>query len=92
MNKEQQIDELEQLITHIFMDACFTNLDRAEMLKYMAHSLYKEGYRKHSEIEWVFDFEWKGNIFYKCPLCNMTNSSNKENFCPHCGARMKAGE
>ena len=53
--------------------------------------LYKAGYRKQIEGEWIFN---RGRIYgepaYYCSLCSEGVSEyGYDNFCNHCGARMR---
>lgn len=62
----------------------------------IAVAVYKAGYRKQSEGEWIFEHEFYGNML--CSNCKekaLVNECNEyvdSNFCPNCGAKMKGGE
>jgi len=60
-----------------------------------AKNLFKMGYRKQSEGEWI---RQKGRPEAICSKCGcevvyqvIDNKWAFENFCPHCGAKMKGG-
>ena len=66
----------------------------------IAETLYNAGYRKQSEGEWIerdciTESKRGRTIHYstqKCSVCGKWNGRHKNNFCPHCGAKMKGGE
>ena len=66
----------------------------------IATALYNAGYRKQSEGEWVRQNKIKGKVTPEavCSECGrevvyqvIDNKYFFENFCPHCGAKMKGG-
>lgn len=68
----------------------------------IAQNLYKAGYRKQSEGEWVDEphFAQRGlkGKYYVCSKCNVCVPTIEElplhmwHYCPNCGAHMKGGE
>lgn len=63
---------------------------------YNAEALYKAGYRKWREAEWLEHIEplnWcedDVDIYYECSYCGV-NSSGLAPYCPGCGSKMKGG-
>ena len=99
MSGEKQIDEMAKLICtypqcihHNIIGEC-ANAECQTVD--IAENLYKQGYRKQSEGEWVRDsFKAKtGEILYHTPACSVCGMANSfmTNYCPNCGAKMKGG-
>ena len=54
-----------------------------------AEVIYKAGYRKQSEGEWLTDrFGLERSI---CSVCGAVYEGDGGNYCPNCGAHMKGG-
>lgn len=68
-------------------------LDRNKTMQ----NLYNMGYRKQSEGEWIaqslISTSKRGRTIkystYKCFVCGTWNGRHRQNYCPHCGAKMK---
>ena len=110
MSREKQIEEIKALnllLEDARVDMVLLNSDgdetgafkvqavRDDATNQLANILYKAGYRKQSEGEWVDtgDFELD-NIYsgWKCSLCGHIFCGNKTNYCSNCGAKMGGGE
>ena len=56
---------------------------------------YKDAKEEQPQGEWNrIDYPLKAKrnvIIYTCNLCGEISDSNKYNFCPNCGAKMKQG-
>ena len=50
-------------------------------------NLYKMGYRKQSEGEWIKKYDKAPR--YVCTVCNHLYNNREYKYCPHCGAWMK---
>ena len=48
---------------------------------------------KYGKEHWIITYPHrKDNPIYECPCCHASNSSVFKNFCPNCGADMRAKE
>ena len=96
MSKEKQIEEMAKVIDDMeeisyieSYDEVFVNTNE------IAKHLYNAGYRKQSEGEWI---RQQGRPEAVCSNCGrevvyqvVDNKWKFENFCPHCGLKMKGG-
>lgn len=93
--KKQIVEEMARHIpARIFVYDVSENTANLDELhrEIVACHLYRAGYRKQSEGEWV-----EKNVFfaiYKCSICGAENlykdgHAALSNFCPTCGAKMK---
>ena len=91
MSKEKQIEEMAMSMC----DACVGRLKAGCMIKPClsarndAEALYKAGYRKQSEGEWITEGE-----FFMEHICSVCGYSvdylyQRTPYCPNCGAKMK---
>lgn len=85
MNKKDQIDDIAECVIGGTIDY---RLQVAELV-------YKRGYRKQKEGEWIetqreWDFEPYFYTDYTCSVCGQ-REQNKSPFCRWCGAKMKGG-
>ena len=95
MDREKQIEE----IAKVMCGGCPDNNECMRCLCatwYNAEALYKAGYRKQSDGEWVetqreWDFEPYFYTDYTCSVCG-DREQDKRRFCPNCGAKMNGGE
>ena len=103
MTEQKQIEEMAKIIAE------YEDCGNCKVCKYHnccsseyhATNLYKAGYRKQVEGEWLFEFTLNGDYFYECSvcsrqavlneLCDVRNPAISHPYC-HCGARMKGGE
>lgn len=88
MNEKKQIEE----IKNILIKTCkrVRNSQEDYMQDRYAEALYKEGYRKQIEGEWIFHNDGSGT----CKNCNthqthIWDMDNYQSYCGHCGAKMK---
>ena len=96
MSREKQIIEMREDIckAHICdvetYDECIMTNGECMRCRRVAEHLYKVGYRKQSEGEWI----WKSNGYMKCLHCSCCGNQEEWEtaFCPKCGAKMKGGE
>ena len=87
-----ELEQIEELQHRIF--TCFGNISYKDSAV-VAEILYKEGWRKQSEGEWVDTGNFElDNIYsgWKCSLCGHIFCGNKTNYCSKCGAKMGGGE
>ena len=87
MTQEQQIEAMAYVLCG-GCNECYKSLC-ADW--YRAERLYKAGYRKQIDGEWIFNRgRCYGEPAYYCSLCNEGASEyGMDNFCPNCGAKMK---
>ena len=96
MSEEKQIEEMENDIVGICPDLVESGCGQINCVTHLTLSLYKAGYRKQSEGEWVKVLNHK-----ECSRCGYNAPYKKSragyhlrdlsNFCPNCGAKMKGG-
>jgi uncharacterized protein with PIN domain len=94
MDKEKQIEEIA-----LDLNSIIHFKDNGLVARYAtAEAMYELGYRKQSKGEWVRQNKIKGKVIPEavCSECGrevvyqvIDNKYFFENFCPHCGARMK---
>lgn len=107
MNEAKQIEEREKIISDICpfykeygtCEQCNTALDidgEPCYFECMANAIIRNGYRKQIAGEWI---RQKGRPEAICSKCGrevvyqvIDNKWAFENFCPHCGAKMKGGD
>ena len=96
-----QIEEMGQDIAYSCIDLVESGCGDNNCYTCLAKALYKAGYRKQSEGEWVWYTSpvcLSGDLYSKCSVCGtsdpyqVTTFKRRANFCPNCGARMKGGE
>ena len=92
MSKEKQIEEIiEVLNSESIRWGCGDMTDND-----IAEALYNAGCRKQSKGEWEQQLRpYEDEI--KCTACGalfnvIDNCTEKFNYCPNCGAKMKGGE
>mgnify|MGYP007111679147 CR=1 FL=1 len=94
-DKKKQIEEMAEFI-HV--DSSFLGYEEDALR--LAEELYKAGYRKQIEGEWIESVELKTNLLksctrkektYCCPHCGRVYRQ-RMNYCGHCGVKMKGGE
>lgn len=88
----KQIEEMRKDVASIHR--FFLEDDDYESLdEYIADELYKKGYRKERQGEWVFNRGQAPNEpLYFCSLCGEGGSEyGRDNYCPNCGAHMTKG-
>lgn len=88
MTKDKQIEELEKLIVKVFADDYNQGCDPDA--ENTAKAIYEAGWRKQREGKWKFHKDGSGT----CSECHFTQMNvwdydNWQNFCDHCGAKMK---
>ena len=104
MNKEKQIEEMAECCPYFWNGACTVDAIKptdcdlmCEMFGFMT-SLVNAGYRKQSEGEWVRQEKILGKVIPEavCSICGrdvtyqvIDNKWEFENYCSHCGAKMK---
>ena len=102
MSREKQIEEMAKVIASVppieFPVGSRRQGRHIYALNKFAEVLYKAGYRKQSEGEWII-----GSYHYECSICGYLyetcdNACNYDpietfdlHFCPRCGAKMKGG-
>ena len=100
MNEEKQIKEM---ANDLRQAEVWDDLDGVLNRTKTAKKLYKKGWRKQSEGEWIGEADGyaDGELVYDvwhCSECNHCIDDGTDdpdllpNFCPNCGAKMKGGE
>lgn len=87
MSENKQIEELAAMI--------HTHLRSGAMSRALASLLYKEGWRKQNEEEWIEETEYYSDDYsecntrkvFACSRCGRTKT-RKQPYC-NCGAKMK---
>ena len=98
----KQIAEIYELLTRDCDNSCseckFSSLDLC-LTHRISEEIYKAGYRKQSEGEWVKHTDEYDCEYATCSCCGEDYYDSTEdtidmfyNFCPNCGAKMKGGE
>ena len=94
MSKEKKLEEMASIAYPGFdHQTVFSSIVYAQPLV----NLYKAGYRKQSEGEWIAKHHMSRSSrgrytsynTYTCSVCGKANGRRKTPFCPHCGAKMK---
>ena len=94
----EQIEEMRKDLTEIFDEEYEKR--RLVTPQNTAEKMTVKGYRKQSEGEWVRQEKIKGKVTPEavCSNCGrevvyqvIDNKWEFENYCPHCGAKMKGG-
>lgn len=93
-DKKQAIKEMAEVIRH-FERLTWNVVGACPSPKMYAQELYRKGFRKQSEGEWMEQVrvskEGKPLLrHYKCNLCGVYLAT-QANFCPNCGAKMEGG-
>lgn len=94
MEKEKQIDEMAKLICTFPQCVNYNIIGGCKIAECqtvdIAENLYKQGYRKVEQGEWIWVEYGKDDIeqYWKCSICG-SHSYYKTNYCEHCGAKMK---
>ena len=108
--KEKQIEEMAKEICKICSsDGECINVKKSIICKDTykeAEHLYKAGYRKQSEGEWILEHKTYGKM--RCSVCGKECPTERKPdpyedyqktdyyitspFCPNCGAKMKGGD
>lgn len=88
MSKEKQIEDFENDLRecHTEFSTSDDSMDLYTDYKITAQNMINKDWRKQSKGEW----EQYGLRNPKCSLCRKYNTE-KSDFCPHCGAKMKGG-
>jgi hypothetical protein len=89
MTKEKQIEDMAKVVGYTYTVAKGVGAVYPSP-KMVAMDLYDAGYRKQSEGEWELHKDGSGT----CSECHFTQKNvwdydNWQNFCGHCGVRMK---
>ena len=96
--KEKQIEEMANIVWRSPVCNHFVSYTDCS---FMAEAIYNEGYRKQSEGEWIKKEKMYGKVSSEavCSNCGrdvvyqvIDNKWAFENFCPHCGLKMKGVE
>ena len=94
MNREKQIEEMASIIHSKVNGANFDDVSDTVV------ALYSAGYRKQTEGEWIQQEKILGKVIPEavCSICGrdvtyqvIDNKWAFENYCSHCGAKMKGG-
>ena len=89
-NKEQEIEEMAEVLRRSCENECFKNKEGfVDCEACEACVLYEAGYRKQSEGEWIERTEGKNKAWF-CSECQ-TLGSPQWKCCPVCEAKMKGG-
>ena len=97
MSREKQIEEIAKVLLTDCEGACteceyYERFDGSLCIPMrLANELYKQGYRKQSEGEWIKDQESKFEHRYHCSVCNFYLIGEPTKHCEDCGAKMKGG-
>ena len=98
VSKEKQIEEMYNSLSEAYCSSArrYDSYLRRETAEDMARRLVEDGYRKQSEGEWIEQPRpYEDEIV--CSVCGanfntIDNCTEKFDFCPNCGAKMKGGE
>jgi phage protein D len=98
MSDKKQIEEMANDIAKICTDLVESGCGQINCVTHLTLSLYKEGYRKQSEGEWIkehiYSRNWDDHYNLTCSVCGavIIDAPNEYKYCHECGAKMKGGE
>jgi hypothetical protein len=90
MKEQNEKKAIEEMTAFLWKN---TLIHTEDLCHDVAETVIKEGYRKQSVGEWLFNRgRTYGEPAYYCSACSEGASEyGYDNFCPNCGARMKGG-
>ncbi len=98
--KEKQIEEMAKLRCLEYGENCYKNCIRQGScyVEEECRALYKAGYRKQSESEWIVKRETDTDFYTSHAVAHCKNCGEQmwyksivvlKKYCPECGAKMK---